>query len=156
MIEFVALNRSHTKARENFDCGEPILNEYLQRYAGQNVRRRKSLCFVLSDENVIYAYATILIVGSDETLQEYFQHRDRDVFFALIGRLAVDRRYQGQGFGKDLLIHIGNFVEKNWPVTALLVDAKNNTVASFYEKLGFSRIVPEGLRLAAPFPPRHL
>ena len=34
--------------RKSFDCGEPSLNEYLYRYASQDIRRRVNRVFVAS------------------------------------------------------------------------------------------------------------
>lgn len=44
---FSALARRFADARKAFDCGDPILNEYLQKYSSQHVRQRHSLVNLL-------------------------------------------------------------------------------------------------------------
>ncbi len=58
----------------------------------------------------------------------------------LLGRLAVDRRYQGHGLGGALLKH---FIVKSIEVAELigvrvvLVHAKDSVAAAFYARFGF-------------------
>ncbi|MCC6792366.1 MAG: GNAT family N-acetyltransferase [Thermomicrobiales bacterium] len=68
----------------------------------------------------------------------------------LIGRLAVDRRYQGQRLGELLLI---NALESARALTdrvgaiAVAVDAKDERARSFYERMGFERLESNPFRL---------
>jgi GNAT superfamily N-acetyltransferase len=58
-----------------------------------------------------------------------------------IARLAVDRRYAGRGLGAALLADAAQRVMQVPPaVFALLVDAKNEAAAGFYEHHGFQRL----------------
>ena len=45
MIEL--LDKKHVM--KNFDCGNELLNRYIQNQAGQDVKRKLSVCFVLTD-----------------------------------------------------------------------------------------------------------
>jgi GNAT superfamily N-acetyltransferase len=57
---------------------------------------------------------------------------------ALIGRLAVDRRHQGSGLGAILLANAAKrAIRSDAAIYALLVDAKDETAASFYRHHGF-------------------
>ena len=59
---------------------------------------------------------------------------------ALLGRLAVDRTFQGQGLGSILLVDACKRVaaaSETLAVAALVVDAKSPTAAAFYRHFGF-------------------
>lgn len=56
----------------------------------------------------------------------------------LIGRLAVDDRFQKQGYGKFLIADAMYKVQNTTVGAAILVvEAKDNNAVSFYERLGF-------------------
>ncbi|HEV7880044.1 GNAT family N-acetyltransferase [Bradyrhizobium sp.] len=58
---------------------------------------------------------------------------------ALIGRLAVDRRYQGPSLGAALLFDaIARAVRADAAVFTLIVDAKDDAAARFYRHHGFT------------------
>jgi GNAT superfamily N-acetyltransferase len=68
----------------------------------------------------------------------------------LIGRLALDRRYQSKGLGELLLLNaLGNArrLTARIGAIAVIVDAKDETVRRFYEKYGFVRFATEEFRL---------
>jgi GNAT superfamily N-acetyltransferase len=70
-----------------------------------------------------------------------------------IGRLAVDRRRQGQGFGQDLLsfaLHIALEFSEAVGLYAVVVDAKNETISGFYRQLGFVATLDNPLYLFLP------
>jgi hypothetical protein len=48
MIEFVCEPLGKHHDRTQFDCGEPILNDYLAKYAMQEVKRKASAVFFLN------------------------------------------------------------------------------------------------------------
>ena len=59
---------------------------------------------------------------------------------ALLGRLAVDKNYQGKGIGKILLIDglRRSFETKSEMASmAVIVDAKDDSARKFYEQYGF-------------------
>lgn len=71
---------------------------------------------------------------------------------ALVGRLAIDKHYIGQGLSKILLSHALHLVKQASEIIAIslvIVDAKTDELTTFYEKLGFTRI-PDSLRLFLP------
>jgi len=58
----------------------------------------------------------------------------------LIGRLAVDRRYQGRKLGGALLFDaIKRTVRSEVAAYAVVVDAKDDAAVTFYERFGFQR-----------------
>lgn len=60
----------------------------------------------------------------------------------LIGRLAVDIKYQKKRIGELLLVHaLKTSLETSKKIAsvAVIVDAKNDTAAEFYKHFGFTR-----------------
>ncbi len=53
-----------------------------------------------------------------------------------LSRIAVERKYRGQGLGKTLLKHFSK-LGKNYEVLSLHVNSKNLSAISFYKKNGF-------------------
>jgi ribosomal protein S18 acetylase RimI-like enzyme len=70
---------------------------------------------------------------------------------ALIGRLAVDRRFRSQGLGGALIIDaVSRPSVADAAIHALLVDAKDEQAADFYEHLGFRRFGDRPMSLFLP------
>jgi ribosomal protein S18 acetylase RimI-like enzyme len=71
-----------------------------------------------------------------------------------MARLASDLSVQGRGFGElALLATIADAATISRGFTAiggLVVDAKDQRAAAFYEKFGFVRIEKDGLQLFMP------
>jgi GNAT superfamily N-acetyltransferase len=68
----------------------------------------------------------------------------------LVGRLAVDRRYQGQGIGRRLLMSaLGRSLELRTQIGAIgvIVDAKDDAARAFYEHYDFQRFEDNPYRL---------
>ena len=151
------LNKQHD--RKTFDCGEPTLNQYLHRYANQDIKRRVSRVFVASPsdmrEQVIGYYS--LSAGSLDATDLPEEHRRRlpgyPVPVVMLGRLAIAKTYQGQGLGS---IFIANALQRVaqasqvMAVYAMVVDALNERVGDFYRQFGFIPIPSQPLKLFLP------
>jgi len=145
MIEL--LDKKHN--REEFDCGKELLNNYLKTQAGQDIKRKLSACFVLSEnETNIQGYYTlsnnsIPLSNFPEQIQKKLPKSYNSIPTTLLGRLAIDKKYQGQGIGKILLIdalkrsyelsqEIGSF--------AVVVDPIDEEAEKFYKKYDFIKL----------------
>ena len=67
-----------------------------------------------------------------------------------MGRLAISRGYQGTGVGGDLLwhaLHRSERASQDIGSVAVIVDAKDDKAAGFYERYGFRRFNDPPLRL---------
>jgi GNAT superfamily N-acetyltransferase len=142
--------------RANFDCGVPLLNEWLQHQAGQAQRKRLASVWIAvspAQPNRVLGYYSlapwqIAFEGCPESLRKRLPRYP--VHVSLIARLAVDREHQGKGLGGVLL---ADALKRTWlaseavPVQAVLVHAKDDRAAQFYRNHGF-----------IPFPhePHHL
>ncbi|MGH8112653.1 MAG: GNAT family N-acetyltransferase [Rhodanobacteraceae bacterium] len=87
-----------------FDCGHPELADWLRRRAHSNEVARGSRCFVVCEARRVIGFHA-LAAGSIERAQVPGASR-RDMPeplpAILLGRLAIDSKWQGQGLGADL------------------------------------------------------
>lgn len=133
--------RHHTW--EQFDCGEPVLNEWLRRYAGQNRRRDTAATWVIADANgLVVAYASVAMTALDRSSAPGVVAKGAPdpVPALLLGRLAVDRRYAKLGIGTALVAHVlATAVELNEKAAcrAVVVTALNPIVRGWWARLGF-------------------
>lgn len=142
--------------RASFDCGVPGLNRYLQNYSNQDQKRGLAKTYVLADQSTILGFYSIsahAVIG-DALPPDLNPRAYREVPFLLLGRLAVDKRYQGQGYGGSLIIHAFKttaVIAEQIGIFGMVVDAKDEQAAYFYEKFGFIRLSGTSRRLALPF-----
>lgn len=144
--------------RASFDCGEPALDGYLLRQASQDVRRRVAQVFVLIGDQPsgIVGYYS-LSAASFERAQLPDAQAKRlphyPVPAAILGRLAVDRRYQGRRYGETLLLDAARRVlraSESIAMHAVIVDAKSDDAARFYSRYGFQPFATNPRRLFLP------
>ncbi|HKJ95395.1 MAG TPA: GNAT family N-acetyltransferase [Gammaproteobacteria bacterium] len=150
-LEFETLSKKHKAARKDFDCGESTLNTYLQRQAGQDSRRDLAVTTVAmnTDELRIAGYYTASMLGIGvgtipSDLSGSLPH-ERPIPAMLIGRLAVDHRYQGHGVGGRLLaqaLHAAYRASQEAGIAFVVVDALNDRATAFYEAFGFIPATP--------------
>lgn len=129
--------------RAAFESGEPVLDAWLRRYAGQNRRRDTAATWVIADvDHAVVAYATIAMTAIDRSTAPPSVARQAPdpVPALLIGRLAVDRRHSGLGVGTALVAHVlATAVELNTKAAcrAVVVNALHPAARSWWEHLGF-------------------
>ncbi len=156
MFVIKSLRKSHDRSR--FDCGSEALNRYIRQQASQDERRNVTRVFVALPEesNEIAGFYT-LSAGSVErdALPETKAKRlpRYPVPVALLGRLAVDRRWSGQGLGAALLANAlqrVRWASATLAVYAVVVDAKDEQAQAFYEHFGFIQLPDAKRRLFYP------
>lgn len=151
-----ALARRHDRSR--FDCGSEPLDRYIRRQASQDAQRRMARVFVAVPEgsSEVAGFYTLGAASIERTAlpPEEARHLPHyPVPVALIGRLAVDRRWGGQGLGSALLADAFRRVVRASEVLAVyavIVDAKDARARAFYERFGFVRLPDAGQRLFHP------
>lgn len=142
--------------RQDFASGVAALDRYLHELAGQDVKRRVSNCFVACDQaGTVAAYYTFAAASLPLTDLPDEERKSLPRYgllpAGLIGRLAVDQRFLGQGFGGALVIDAARRAAGADPaIFALVVDAKDETAAGFYQHLGFKRFTSRPLSLFLP------
>ena len=155
MADIEPLSRQHD--REEFDCGVSAMNAFLRSIARQHQEKGVSRTFILVDRDsetptrVLGYFSLSACEATTADLPSKLAKRlPRTIPAVLLGRLAVDRNIQNQGFGSVLLVEaIRRVVATSTQVgiAGLFVDAKDDNAAAFYRKYGF---------LALPANPRRL
>ena len=146
----VTLTSTHVV--NDFDCGIDSLNEWLDKRAWKNQVTFVSRTFVVTNGKVVIGYYCLSSAAIDRIeLPRAKQRNIPDPIPAiLIGRLAVDLRYQGQKIGLSLLQDaIDRIVRASQKigVAYVLVHALDDAAKRFYEINGFTAIPEQPLTL---------
>ena len=131
--------------KKPFDCGSPVLNDFLRFYALRKDRLSIGKTFVAVDEEGnVAGYVTL---SNAEVEARKFPEDVRKklprypVPAVRIGKLAVDARFRGIGLGSWLLrraIEKALMVSAEVGLYAVIVDAIGETAKGFYLKYGFA------------------
>lgn len=150
-----SLAAHHNRLR--FSCGSSTPDQYFREQASQDIKRRIATCFVAVSvaTQELAGYYTLAAAGvALSSLQTEIVRklpRYPVVPAVLLGRLAVDRQYQGQGLGGVLLADaLIRTAQAEVGVFAMLVDAKDKPAQHFYEHYGFTLLPGETRRLCLP------
>jgi predicted GNAT family N-acyltransferase len=153
-IAFTPLHDEHDI--EAFQSGVEPLDNWLRRIAKQHIAKGVSRTYVAVEidhpAKVLGYYS--LTAGeavSDAWPEEMIKKMPRKLPIVLIGRLACDHRARGQGLGGLLLFDaIQRIVRVSVEigVALIVVDAKDNQAAAFYEHFGFVPFPDQPMRLA--------
>ncbi len=139
--------------RKDFDSGVKELDVYIRVNASQDMRRRLCKPYVLAGQDCnVKGYYTLSSADVNMDLLPAAVVRKLPRYptapAALIGRLAVDKSLQGQGYGEDLLADaILRSMNNHLACMLVAVDAKNQAATLFYKKYGFKELVSQPGRL---------
>ncbi len=142
-----------------FHCGQAALDEYIRRYATQDVRRNVARVFAATpddDTRNLAGYFTLSAgsVACSALPGELARKLPRyPIPVALIGRLAVDVTIRGTGLGSILVADACMKVARASSVLAvagIVVDAKDETAAGFYAHFGFVPLSGQRTRMLLP------
>lgn len=143
--------------RSDFECGVEPLDRYLKQQASQDMRRKIAALFVLVDQDIdsIAGYYTLAAtaIRLAELPPEITKKLPKYplVPATLLGRLAVDQRYQGQGVGSFLLMDaLRRSFNSEIASMAVVVDAKDDKARDFYEHHQFIPFPEQSQRLYLP------
>jgi len=145
--------------REAFDCGEATLNDFLRRYARQTHEQGGAKTFLAvrddAPTHILGFYslspASVEFARTPEVIKRGLARHEVPVF--RLGRLAVDRTMQKQGLGGQLLLAAGRRclrAAQEVGGVALLIDAKNESVAGWYASYGALALLDTPLSLLLP------
>ena len=134
-------------AIEKFNCGNEALNRYLTVQAGQDMRKKLSVCFVLNDDYTrdLIGYYTLssYAINADAIPNKIKVSAPRNytkIPATLLGRLAIDLKFQGKGLGEFVLM---NALERAHDASlkiaslAVIVDPIDKAAEDFYSQYGF-------------------
>jgi GNAT superfamily N-acetyltransferase len=127
-----------------FDSGVPILDEWLRKRALANEESGASRTYVVSANGRVVGYHALAsgAVAQQTATGKIRRNMPDPIPVMVIGRLAIDRAYQGRGLGAGLLrdavlrtlqaASIGG-------IRAILLHAISDDAKKFYERCGFSQ-----------------
>ncbi|MEG4632681.1 GNAT family N-acetyltransferase [Microcoleus sp. AR_TQ3_B6] len=128
---------------ETFDSGNSQLDEWLKRRALRNESEGASRTYVLCDRQAVIAYYCLAngAVAQTSATGKVRRNMPDPIPVMVIGRLAVDRNWQGCGLGRALLkdailrtLQAAEIVG----IRAILVHAISEDAKQFYQKSGFT------------------
>ncbi len=145
------LERGHQL--EAFASGADELDRWLHRFARVADASGTAKTYVLANGNRVLGYyaLTPAAVNRHELPARHAKGMPaRPIGVILLARLAVDGSFQGQGYGRALMadaairtLQAADLVGAR----AMLVHARDERAASFYERLGFTRSPTDALHL---------
>lgn len=130
----VTLAANHDFSR--FDCGEPVLNDWLKHRALKN-ESRFSRTYVVCDDNRVVAYFCIAAgaVEREAAPSKVRRNAPASIPVSVIGRLAVSKSHAGRGLGADILADALRRIavaSQSIGIGAVLVQAKDESAKRFY------------------------
>lgn len=131
---FEKLSARHN--REKFDCGNDEINAYLHKFAKQHNKKGIAKIHILADGDTIMGFYTL----SNAELTLSIQGYPNKIPAMLIGKIGVDKNYQGQGLSKILLSHALNkikWLSDETGIAFVIIDAKDEGLARYYQTFGF-------------------
>ena len=151
------LNSIHKKA--DFSCGMEMLDNYIHKQANQDIKRKLAACFVIKEPetDLIKGYYTLSNSNIPlELIPNEIRRKLPSAYEAipttLLGRLAIDTKYQGQGIGKLILV---DALKRSYELSkiigsfAVVVDPIDQNAEKFYEKYGFIKL-PDSKKMFLP------
>jgi GNAT superfamily N-acetyltransferase len=145
--EYATLLLNSTHQKQKFSCGVELLDNYLHYQAGQDIKRKLTAVFILTgEEQSIKGYYTLSNdalprINIPEHLLKKLPPAYANLPVTLLGRLAVDKAYRGQGLGELLLI---DALKRSYDTAissvgsmAVVVDPIDESARNFYSKYGF-------------------
>jgi GNAT superfamily N-acetyltransferase len=135
------LRRDHDLSA--FDCGNPTLNTWLQKFAWPNQQADSAKTYVACREKRLVGYYAL-------TAGSVYKHEEPErvakglanhpIGIVLLARLAVDVGEQGRGLGKALLFDALKRIEEAADIVGIrvvMVHAIDEAARNFYEHFNF-------------------
>jgi GNAT superfamily N-acetyltransferase len=140
---------------EPFDCGVPVLADWLKKRARKNEGLGASRTYVLCDGDTVVGYYSLAsgAVARDAVPGQLRRNMPDPVPVIVLGRLAIDRHYQHRGLGQDILRDAVLRVVQAAEIVglrAILVHAISEDAKRFYRARGFLESPIEPMTLCLP------
>lgn len=148
---FIGVDKSKQLLR-NFDCGKESMNLYLSRFAEKHTKLGLSKTMVLpamaEGKQPIAAYYTLAAATIHKTTIPQKQSLPQyPIPVALLARLAVDRKYQGQRLGEKSLVsalaHAVQLSDNGLPMYGIVLDVLDDDAMAFYKQFDFFVLTEE-------------
>jgi len=158
IIESLQKDKHHRLA---FRSGKEPLDRFIHEYAHQALAKGLSKTYVAvdeADETVILGYYTVTTCRIDagalpDTIAKKLKLPKHELPASLVARLAVSESVKRRGIGElllmDAMARCARVADEVGGV-AIVVDALEEKVVAFYERVGFRRFEPGSLKLFIP------
>ena len=155
-MQLLPLTGNHD--RQGFDCGRQELNDWLRQVARQHQDKGLSRTFVATLDDapncICGYYALTLAELENRNLPEAWRKKmPRRIPGVKLGRLAVDKKFQGKGLGDLLLVDALTRAQRIYQEAGgigLFVDAIDEQAAGYYKRFGFEAMPDNPLLLFFP------
>ena len=126
----------------SFNSGVPSLDEWLKRRARANQASGASRTYVVCEEQRVAGYYALAsgAVAIEEASRRLRRNMPDPVPVAVLGRLAVDRRFQNHGLGRAMIRDAASRVVQAAGligIRGILVHAISPEARAFYLAVGF-------------------
>ena len=127
---------------DGFDSGVATLDDWLRRRARANQKSGASRTYVVTDGVRVVAYYALAsgALAARDAPGAIRRNMPDPIPMAVLGRLAVDRSFQGQGLGaailQDAVLRCGQ-AAAIMGIRGVLVHAISESARGFYEGHGF-------------------
>lgn len=135
---------AESDAVDEFDCGRESMNQWFRRHSRRNqaLNISRTTIFTENETGAIVGYVT-LATGQIE--REYLprntqRNRPEAIPVVLLGQLAVDKRFQGRGFARQLLFYALKTclaLSKEIGCFGVIAHPLDDEVRKFYGRFGF-------------------
>ena len=148
------LTRSHLV--QEFNCGVESLDIWIKQRAFTAEGRSARTYVICDTQGLVSGYYCLsaYMVSIDSLPKRLARNMPKRSPVMLLGRLAVDRKFKGNGLGK-LLMRDAILRALSGSVIigarALMIEALDERAKAFYEGLGFISLPPDSLNLFLPF-----
>lgn len=141
-MKVVGIREVNQHILDSFSCGNEELDRFFKRNALVNDQNGYGKTYVLIDEKDVLGFFTLC--SSSIKYDEYPNKENEKIPkypipCIKIARLAVNKKYQHQGYGRELIkqafLRVSS-VSNTIGVRLIVVDAKESAI-SFYKKYGF-------------------
>ena len=137
--------------RSHFHSGEPDLDDWLRRFAGQATRQDSARTYVVCEGIRVVGYYTLCAFQLERgQVPARTRAGAHPIPAVLLARLAVGQSAQGEGLGAWLLLdalRVSALVADRIGARVMVVHAKHERAAEFYVHHGFARFDTEPLTL---------
>ena len=130
-----------------------MLDNYLHTQASQDVRRKLCVVFAMFEGTIIKGYYTLSNASIPaemipEGIKKMMPRSYQALPVTLLGRLAIDKKFSGQGLGGILLM---DALKRSYQIASqslgsigVIVDPLDIEALAFYEKFGFINLPYSG------------
>lgn len=153
MIEWTSAPLGEQHDLQGFDCGVPVLNDWLTGHAANASKRGTARTYVWTgtggDRVMAYYAITPHTVSRDEVSSSLASGLGVVPGY-LLAKLALDQALHGQGLGGDLLHDALTRMVQAADVASgrlIVVDAIDDTAAKFYRRYDFQPVKDNPRRL---------